>query len=70
VELYKTAYNEDSAQRPANSKELTDRAVQNVEKSIELDAKYPNSRMLLGQIYYNQAVDIINKNKAINQRAT
>ncbi|MBL7696592.1 MAG: hypothetical protein JNK79_00470 [Chitinophagaceae bacterium] len=68
VELYKTAYNEDSAQRPPNSKELTDRAIQNVQKSIELDAKYPNSRMLLGQIYYNQAVDVINKNKAIRPK--
>lgn len=68
VELYKTAYNEDSAQRPANSKELTEKAVQNVSKSIELDAKYPNSRMLLGQIYYNQAVDIINQNKAIKPK--
>ena len=68
VELYKTAYNEDSAQRPANSKELTEKAIQNVTKSIELDAKYPNSRMLLGQIYYNQAVDIINQNKAIKPK--
>ena len=68
VELYKTAYNEDSTQRPANSKELTEKAMQNVEKSIELDAKYPNSRMLLGQIYYNQAVDIINKNKTIKPK--
>jgi lipopolysaccharide biosynthesis regulator YciM len=47
---------------------LTDKAIQNVQKSIELDAKYPNSRMLLGQIYYNQAVDIINKNKAIKPK--
>lgn len=68
VELYKTAYNEDTTQRPANSKELTEKAIQNVEKSIELDAKYPNSRMLLGQIYYNQAVDIINRNKAIKPK--
>lgn len=68
VELYKTAYNEDSAQRPANSKELTQKAVENVQKSIELDAKYPNSRMLLGQIYYNQAVDIINTNKTIKPK--
>ncbi|HKP32205.1 MAG TPA: hypothetical protein VJT83_05740, partial [Chitinophagaceae bacterium] len=68
VELYKTAYNEDSAQRPKNSAELTEKAIQNVQKSIELDAKYPNSRMLLGQIFYNQAVDIINKNKMIKPK--
>jgi len=68
VELYKTAYNEDTTQRPANSADLTEKAIQNVQKSIELDAKYPNSRMLLGQIYYNQAVDIINRNKAIKPK--
>jgi tetratricopeptide (TPR) repeat protein len=68
VELYKTAYNEDSAQRPANSQELITKAIENVQKSIELDANYPNSRMLLGQIYYNQAVDFVNKNKAIKPK--
>jgi tetratricopeptide (TPR) repeat protein len=68
VELYKTAYNEDSTQRPANSKELIEKAIANSQKSIELDANYPNSRMLLGQIYYNQAVDIVNRNKAIKPK--
>lgn len=65
VELYKTAYNEDSTKRPANAKELIDKAITNAQKSIEIDPKYPNSRMLLGQIYYNQAVDIVNQNKKI-----
>lgn len=68
VELYKTAYNEDTTQRPANASEMTDRAVEMAKKSIELDPKYPNSRMLLGQIYYNQGVDIINTNKAIKPK--
>lgn len=68
VELYKTAYNEDSTQRPANADELLERAVEKAKKSVELDPNYPNSRMLLGQMYYNQAVDIINKNKAIKPK--
>jgi tetratricopeptide (TPR) repeat protein len=68
VELYKTAYNEDTTQRPANADELTEKAVEMAKKSIELDPKYPNSRMLLGQIYYNQGVDLINKNKAIRPK--
>ena len=68
VELYKTAYNEDTTQRPPNSKELTDKAIANIQKSIELDPKYPNARMLLGQIYYNQAVEVINRNKAIKPK--
>ncbi|MBA4167549.1 MAG: hypothetical protein H0X41_08420 [Chitinophagaceae bacterium] len=65
VELYKTAYNEDSTKRPANSDTLISKAVEKSLKSIELDPKYPNSRMLLGQIYYNQAVDIVAQNKKI-----
>lgn len=65
VELYKTAYNEDSTKRPPNSAELTSRAIEKAQKSIELDPKYPNSRMLLGQIFYNQGVDIVAKNKTI-----
>lgn len=65
VELYQTAYNEDSTKRPENSAALTEKAIANAQKSIELDPKYPNSRILLGQILYNQAVDIIAKNKAI-----
>lgn len=68
VELYKAAYNEDTAKRPANSKEMTDKAVDMAKKSIEVDPNYPNSRMLLGQIYYNQAVDIINYNKTIRPK--
>jgi tetratricopeptide (TPR) repeat protein len=65
VELYKTAYNEDTTKRPPNAEELTTRAIEKAEKSIELDPKYPNSRMLLGQIFYNQGVDIVAKNKLI-----
>jgi tetratricopeptide (TPR) repeat protein len=68
VELYKTAYNEDTTQRPANAEELTNKAIEMINKSIELDPKYPNSRMLLGQIYYNQGVDIIAKNKLIKPK--
>jgi tetratricopeptide (TPR) repeat protein len=68
VELYKAAYNEDTTQRPANAAEMTDKAIAMANKSIELDANYPNSRMLLGQIYYNQGVDILNKNKAIRPK--
>ncbi|MEO8583831.1 MAG: hypothetical protein ABI415_08535 [Flavitalea sp.] len=65
VELYKSAYDEDSTKRPANAPELTEKAITTAQKSIELDPKYPNSRMLLGQIYYNQGVDIVARNKKI-----
>lgn len=68
VELYKAAYNEDTAQRPADAEAMTTKAIDMAKKAIELDANYPNSRMLLGQIYYNQAVDIINQNKTIKPK--
>jgi hypothetical protein len=65
VELYQAGYNQDSTKRPANSAELIDRATQQIAKSIEKKADYANSQMLMGQILYNQGVDINNKNKTI-----
>ena len=65
VELYQAGYNQDSTKRPANSVELITRATQQIAKSIEKKADYANSQMLMGQILYNQGVDINNKNKAI-----
>lgn len=65
VELYQAGYNQDSTKRPANSAELISRATQQIAKSIEKKADYANSQMLMGQILYNQGVDINNKNKAI-----
>ncbi|RYE50147.1 MAG: hypothetical protein EOP48_20285 [Sphingobacteriales bacterium] len=65
VELYQAGYNQDTTKRPANSTELIEKASQQIAKSIEKKADYANSQMLMGQIIYNQGVDINNKNKAI-----
>jgi tetratricopeptide (TPR) repeat protein len=65
VELYKAGYDSDSTKRPANSEEMINKAIEQVTKSIEIKGDYPNSHMLLGQIYYNQGVDINNYNKTI-----
>jgi hypothetical protein len=65
VELYQAGYNQDSTKRPANSTELIAKATEQLQKSIEKKADYANSQMLMGQILYNQGVDINNKNKAI-----
>lgn len=65
VELYQAGYNQDSAQRPANSKELIAKATEQIAKSIEKKGDYANSQMLMGQILYNQGVDINNVNKTI-----
>lgn len=65
VELYQAGYDADSTKRPANSKDLVQRATEQIAKSIELKADYANSQMLMGQILYNQGVDINNSNKGI-----
>jgi len=65
VELYQAGYNQDSTKRPANSLDLIERARQQIAKSIEKKGDYANSQMLMGQILYNQGVDVNNKNKTI-----
>lgn len=65
VELYQAGYNADSAQRPANSVELIDRAIAQLENTLKISPDYANANLVLGQIYYNQGVDISNVNKGI-----
>ena len=65
VELYTTGYNVDATKRPANSKELIQKATDMTNKSLAIKADYANAHMLLGQILYNQAADIATENKAI-----
>lgn len=65
VELYTAGYNTDPTKRPANSKELIQKAMETANKAIALKPDYPNAQMLVGQIIYNQAVDLATENKAI-----
>ena len=65
VELYTLGYNVDMAKRPANSKELIQKAIEMANKSLALKPDYANAHMLMGQIIYNQAADIAAENKAI-----
>ncbi len=65
VELYQTAYNEDKTKRPANSKELIEKARTHLNKALTLKPDYPNVHMVLGQISYNEGVDMNNENKEI-----
>jgi len=65
VELYQTGYDPDASKRPANSKELIAKATEVMNKTLEKKPDYPNANMVLGQIYYNQGVEINNENKAI-----
>lgn len=70
VELYQTGYDQDVAKRPSNSKDLIARAAEQIKKSIEIKPDYANAYMLLGQMYYNEGVDLNNENKSIKVPAT
>lgn len=65
VELYTEGYKQNVAERPANSKDLIARATEMIKRSLEKKADYANANMVMGQILYNEGVDINNENKAI-----
>jgi hypothetical protein len=65
VELYQTGYDPDASKRPSNSKDLINKAIEVMSKTLEKKPDYANANMVLGQIYYNQGVEINNENKNI-----
>jgi tetratricopeptide (TPR) repeat protein len=65
VELYQEGYNADSSKRPANSKELVDKAVVQLQEVLKVKPDFPNANLVMGQILYNQGVEIANENKTI-----
>ena len=58
IELYKEGYKQNVTERPANSADLIDKAAINLKKVIELKPDYSPANLVLGQLYYNQGVDI------------
>ncbi len=58
VELYNYATDTSSGKRVANSDELIAKAKEKLNKSLELKPDYAQAALLLGQITYNQAVDL------------
>lgn len=68
VELYQTGYDPDASKRPANSKELIQKATEVMTKTLEKKPDFANANMVLGQIYYNQGVEINNENKNIRPK--
>ncbi len=69
VELYQDAYKAEADQRPANSDELIKEAQENFTKVLELKPDYAQPNLVLGQISYNQGVDLNAKAKAIKAPA-
>ncbi len=70
VELYKEAYQDSISKRPANWQEMIDKAQANIKKSLELKPDFAQANLILGQIYYNQGVDINKQLKEIKTPAT
>lgn len=69
VELYQAGYDQELTKRPPNSKDLIAKSASYLKKVIELKPDYPNAYMVLGQLIYNEGVDITNVNKTIRPPA-
>jgi predicted Zn-dependent protease len=65
VELYQTGYDPDVSKRPGNSEQLIARAIEVMKRTLAIKPDFANAHMVLGQIYYNQGVEINNTNKEI-----
>ena len=65
VELYQHGYNTDSTKRPANSKDLIQKAQDNIKAALQMKPDYERAQLFAGQIVYNQGVDLLNQSKGI-----
>lgn len=58
LELYQFANDTSSGHRPPNYQTLIDKATEMLKKCLEIQPDYPQAALVLGQIYYNAAVDM------------
>lgn len=58
LEEYQYASDTSSGHRPANADDLTAKAEVNLKKCLELNPDYPQASLVLGQIQYNEGVDL------------
>ena len=58
LEMYQSANDTSSGHRPANYDQLIAKAQENLKKCLEIQPDYPQAALVLGQIYYNGAVDM------------
>lgn len=65
AQIYNTAYNEDTAKRPADVDEYLSKASEKIQKSIDIKQDYANSRYLKGIILTAKADQVDKKNKTI-----
>jgi hypothetical protein len=69
LELYQYANDTSSGHRPANYDTLISKATAELEKCLELQPDYPQASLVLGQIYYNTAIDMQAATKKIPGKA-
>lgn len=65
VELYSEGYKPEKKDRPSNSAELISKAEAELKKVVAEKPDYAAAYLVLGQIQYNQGVDLNAENKAI-----
>ncbi|HEX4374558.1 MAG TPA: hypothetical protein VHZ50_14750, partial [Puia sp.] len=63
LEMYQ--YASDTTKRPANADELVNRAKDILNKSLAIKPDYPQAALILGEISYNEAVDMQAKARTI-----
>jgi tetratricopeptide (TPR) repeat protein len=63
LEMYQ--YASDTTKRPANADELINRAKDILNKSLAIKPDYPQAALILGEISYNEAVDLQAKARTI-----
>ena len=69
LELYQYANDTSSGHRPANYDTLIGKAVVELKACLALQPDYPQAALVLGQIYYNQAIDMQAATKKIPGKA-
>jgi hypothetical protein len=69
LELYQFANDTSSGHRPANYDTVIAKATYELKKCLEVQPDYPQAALVLGQIYYNTAIDMQAATKKIPGKA-
>lgn len=67
VEIYRDIYSVPLNERPADFKEQIAKAADLIRKSLELNPTYIQANLVLGQILYNQGVELSSQQRAFKQ---
>ncbi|HEY4156187.1 MAG TPA: hypothetical protein VGM24_12190 [Puia sp.] len=65
LELYQYASDTTKGAPPANADELIKRSQEKLSKSLQLNPNYPQASLVMGQISYNQGIELQQQAKAI-----